>query len=854
MVRLITCEIKSLSLNKEATASLHYNSGNVIVDTATILNSEMLLRIKGSALLEYKLIVKPLSNENLVKWAFDATILHEESLIADLYKNLTASQFISGIKISERSSVRLLDSNDKELGLEKAIVSKTKVEITAQNGALRTYTIYLGNDLKPDTLISNSKKTFYELPLDHYQLGANIEWHLLSNKNPIPGSQINFTSEDIWIYFPNILPQTFNDKYLGQIFVNGAKAQNDVNIRLVQHGNGSVLIGHSNTYQPLTIYTDANLSGESKNLSLYTYYKQADGQTQEPSVSLGTFDNNIESFILKKGYMASFSENTNGTGYSKVFIADHEDIVVNTMPTGLSNSVSFIRIFPWRWVNRKGFVGNANEGQSAGSQWVYCHCDSFGEQSSLNVEYVPLRHNPGWPSYTSIQAKKNVTHALYYNEPDNSVDDGFSTVANAIAQYSNLLASGLRMVSPAPTDGGAAWLIDFVNQCKIKNYRLDAVAIHFYRGCQTSQQFYDFLNYIHNNTGLPIWVTEWNNGCNWSGDGCIPTSYDEQAQVIQEWVDMLESAPFVERYSIWPGCTTYQQFYSPSGITPSGALYRDKQSRLAYTSVSSHDFNFYPENESDNISSTALSWIPREGTHGQLVYFGNVYPPVFKSQVAGNVGHLDVGKLQFNQTYFWRIDEYQTDGTIVKGQELQFTYYSQQKATNPAPADGAAVGKNLTSLSWVSDPTHVQTHRIYFGLNSENLFEEGSLSIEITQYPLTNLVDSFSLAQTYYWRIDEVLELTDGSEVVGKGDLWSFTISDLLMNEQLIELSIYPNPAHDILHISGIKSKVKVEVYDIIGKKVLDCETEGSISLTGLHQGVHFLHIDGKKVIKFMID
>ena len=38
------------------------------------------------------------------------------------------------------------------------------------------------------------------------------------------------------------------------------------------------------------------------------------------------FNNNIRSFKLKKGYMCTLANNDNGSGYSRVFIADEADL------------------------------------------------------------------------------------------------------------------------------------------------------------------------------------------------------------------------------------------------------------------------------------------------------------------------------------------------------------------------------------------------------------------------------------------------------------------------------------------------------------------------------------------------
>jgi hypothetical protein len=149
------------------------------------------------------------------------------------------------------------------------------------------------------------------------------------------------------------------------------------------------------------------------------------------------------------------------------------------------------------------------------------------ENSFLNREYVPIRQTRWWPSYDVTNAKQNVTHFLGFNEPD-SPDQANMTVAQAIAEWPNLMRSGLRLGSPAPTDGGLNWLYQFIDEADALGYRVDFVAVHFYKGGWTADQLYNWLEQIHIRTGRPLWVTEWNNGANWTC--CAPSSYTQNGR------------------------------------------------------------------------------------------------------------------------------------------------------------------------------------------------------------------------------------------------------------------------------------------------------------------------------------
>jgi hypothetical protein len=413
------------------------------------------------------------------------------------------------------------------------------------------------------TTISNRTITFQ---------GTN-EVHVTASSNPMPGTTIDMQSTDTWLFFDNIRPQTFATNYLSQITVNGAAAVANTNIRVVQYKQGTVVISQPSTYQPLTIYNAASLTGSSMSLNQYTYYN---------STQLGTMNNATRSFRLKRGYMATFATNDNGLGYSKVYIADNADVVINTMPTELNANISFIRVFPWRWVAKKGWTGDKTLADTLRCTWNY-DWDNVAV-SNLNIEYVPMRHNLWWNAYDNINNKTNSTHALAFNEPDRP-DQANMTVAQAVAEWPNLLKSGLRLGSPVPSDGAPSWVFKFIDTCDYLGYRVDFVAVHWYKGGQTARQYYDWLRWIYLRTGRPIWITEWNNGANWT---CCEPTLASQATAIQSFLNMLDTVPWVERHCLyeWVGATR-QMFSSTNPITlnPAGIVYRDKVSPIAYTAA-----------------------------------------------------------------------------------------------------------------------------------------------------------------------------------------------------------------------------------------------------------------------------
>ena len=62
------------------------------------------------------------------------------------------------------------------------------------------------------------------------------------------------------------------------------------------------------------------------------------------------------------------------------------------------------------------------------------------------------------------------------------------------------------------------------------------------------------------------------------------------------------------------------------------------------------------------------------------------------------------------------------------------------------------------------------------------------------------------------------------------------------------EIAVYPNPASDVLHISGISSETKFEIYNAVGQKLADGKTSDRINIHHLVKGVYFIQIKDKKL------
>jgi hypothetical protein len=407
--------------------------------------------------------------------------------------------------------------------------------------------------------ISNSIRVYDALTDTTVNMTGRSELHITAASNPIAGCLINLDSPDSWLFLENVQPSLVISNHLGQIHVSGAPALLNDNVRVVEYVMGTVVIPHPPGYSPLQVFAGSRFTGSSMQLGLYTSYTGA---------NLGAMDNAISSFKLKRGYMAAFAQQANGSGISKVWVAQDGDIEVSALPSELSRTTSFVRVLPWKWIGKKGWAGAPQP--LVNPLWNY-DWDNVAT-SSPDVEYVPMRHNLYWNAYSNINNKTGSTHALGFNEPDRP-DQANMSVETTLSEWPNLMASGLRLGSPATSDGGLNWLYDFIDRADALKYRVDYVAVHYYKGGWTAAQLRDWLLGIHLRTGRPLWVTEWNNGANWT---CCAPTLESNAQRIGEFMDVMNQAHFVERYSIYNWVGPNREMVINGALTPAGIVYRDK--------------------------------------------------------------------------------------------------------------------------------------------------------------------------------------------------------------------------------------------------------------------------------------
>lgn len=433
----------------------------------------------------------------------------------------------------------------------------------------------------------NGNTVRYAAFLESQSLTLNepVDFHIIVEESPINNTKIDLANEKAWVIFDNTLPSKVVSSYLSSFTINGEKAVINKNVRVAIYLNGAVVIPHSSDIEAFSGYSGEMYAGEATKLKIGAH-------------ELGSTANSFQSFTLKRGYMATLATGSKGSGYSRVYVADHQDLSIPTLPDALNQRISSVNVKKWNYVSKKGWCSTngsssiATECQKMRATWFYTW--SADRASTYDTEYVPIKGHLYWPSWSQINGS-NSTHVLSINEPEHSEQHTSDkcSCGGVISEWAactltpSFQESGMRIGSPAPTD--ASWLTTYITNCNNMAYRCDFVVMHCYWGTNEAANataWYNQLKTIYNNTKRPIWITEWNNGASWTTESWASSYGDKLTQnkaAIKAILNVLDTCSFVERYSIYNWDSYYRAMINDQGwVTPAGEVYRDNKSTFAY--------------------------------------------------------------------------------------------------------------------------------------------------------------------------------------------------------------------------------------------------------------------------------
>ena len=474
-------------------------------------------------------------------------------------------------------------STDILMGTGNLIIRKSTLKMAVGKG------IDLGNALNNLT-IDSAVVTADFLKNATTTISGDSKLYLTA-PNPFDvATNINITSYDAWIFAVNLNASTAVTSHVPRIRLNGNGLVDMSNARISQYYYGCAIAAYNSTIAPLRVFDTPNLSGNYADITI---------QTIKSGIEIpSNMNNKIVSFKLKKGYMATFALNDDGTGISQVYIASETDLYINALPNVLKNKISFIRVIPWTWANKKGTGGDT---KGVNASWYY----NWGsaQTSNLDRQYAPMTWGKSsidtQSKVNALVQKTNVSHLMSFNESDNCEDQSgkygmLCNVDTAVKYQRNLMKTGLRILSPSCREGEELRWVKNLNTLAVKaEVRMDAIGMHWYDwGANPSNtpdedpskifaRFKAKVISCYNYYKMPIWITEFN--ANKFRNTWVQ---DEFLKLALPW---LESVWYVERYAYFQPFGGKGNFFDEKGnITSTGTIYLNQVSTPA---IREQDYN-----------------------------------------------------------------------------------------------------------------------------------------------------------------------------------------------------------------------------------------------------------------------
>lgn len=431
-------------------------------------------------------------------------------------------------------------------------------------------------------------------------ISDNVDYHITSAIPFTTTGSINITDTDNAVLILDSIRPSVAKNQLGYININGQAAVAGTNCVVKFYRSGSIIMPHGDNIKPLTVYTSKNYLGSST--SDFSVGSKIDLSKD--------WDNKIESFKLKRGYMLFVSTKKQGYGWNRLFIADKSDREISVLQGELLDKISCIRISKWFDADKRG-VACWDPVYNVPLNTTWCYNWDAGINNWEDREYVTQHHHIGWPSITAVGDNGTSPNILTNNEPDQKPN--IATVEQVLASWPEVMAQGKRIGSPAVASN-YTWLKTFIDSIDARGWRCDFLAIHAY--WYSDYWLSTLSHYSDMCSGRSLWLTEMNYGANWTGwpgdsTTASAANYSIEMKHMGPILTKLMSAEYVERiapYNWVQGCRTFiNTSTSPATLTPIGEFYSKMEAPIAYDA--STEFRVNPP-RLDNPSSLVTTYLP----------------------------------------------------------------------------------------------------------------------------------------------------------------------------------------------------------------------------------------------------
>ena len=411
---------------------------------------------------------------------------------------------------------------------------------------------------------------------------------------------------------------------MSHVKINGKAAKNGTNCQVKLYNRGSIILPYGESMKPLTCYTERNFQGTEYN----NYTLGATGGFMK-TLTTNQLKNKIRSFKLKRGYMVTFATRDAGRGYSRCFIAADKDLEIKELPLVLDQKINSYRIFKWYDASKVGVAGS-------GGDFAICSAlnvtstYTWGTTSDMAPDFENIPHHifENQPLPADLGACTTSPHMKTNNEPNNTADDPkgrVETVDEVLANWEDLMATGMRLCAPSTHDGGLQWDHDFLDSIDARGWRCDIIDLHCY------WPEWNLMNQVRPWTDRhhrPVWISEWVWGASWNNNGAFAAGVTEaqNAEVLKRVIPALNSNDCIERYFYWNVERDPSRIYKNGKLTEAGEYYATINSGLAYNGkyefIPTNPPQYGPSNYKETIVDgkiTKIQWYDKNGEYNQTM-------------------------------------------------------------------------------------------------------------------------------------------------------------------------------------------------------------------------------------------
>lgn len=432
-------------------------------------------------------------------------------------------------------------------------------------------------------LFAANTKTTVKQVTTTVSLSTDVDY-IISDATPFGESGVVniVNTEHAVLILQAVKPSAAVNLLAAHVQVDGQKAVNGTNCQVKMYNRGAIILPYGNSTKPLTVYSEKNYGGTAVN----DFGLENSGGYMN-TLSAAKLNNQIRSFKLKRGYMVTFSTLPAGRGYSRCFIAAYNDLEVSTLPAVLDQKISSYRVFKWYDAGKKQLANYMDKDALSALNVQSSYDWGQGNSSFLpDYEWVPNHIYEDWPSSATIGGTSQSPHCKTNNEPRNPQDDHPQDLTTILNNWENMMATGLRICSPASWDGSDYWnatgfLAEFLDSIDARGWRCDIIDLH----CYWPEGNFGNVNNWSNKYGRPIWISEWCWGASWNNNGAFANGVTEQdvKNALQGICTNLNNNQNVERYYYWNGERDPSRLYKNNTLTPAGQYYANMDGGLGFT-------------------------------------------------------------------------------------------------------------------------------------------------------------------------------------------------------------------------------------------------------------------------------